>query len=331
MTQISKSQQNYTINGGLSSKTFLRTFQECIFEASKTSESIVFQTIITPDDARKILEKNTSNRPLNLRRVEGLVDVLRKNLWALNGDAIRLAKDGTLLDGQHRLQAVVNSDISIRTVVFLNAEYDIFKTIDIGKKRSTGDVVAVAFKDCKYPRNIAAAARTYLSYQNWCNGGSQIGLQTNGRNSSVMTIRNSTENTTKEKLTNEMILNFVSQNPNFIDFIAICSKLHSVQKPTKIDFHVFAALKWHTDQIDFDLSEKFWNKVVFGHKNTEDKNDSITKLTVYLEKTRQSGHELLVTSTLRHFSTIAYVWNLLRTKKTVQALPSSFEKLVLFK
>ena len=96
---------------------------------------------ITPDIAKEMLLKNTNNRPVSEKHVRRLAKEITEDRWQLNGDTIRF--NGTrLVDGQHRLLAVVKSGKAIETLVVDGLESDVFKTIDIGKIRSNGDTLA---------------------------------------------------------------------------------------------------------------------------------------------------------------------------------------------
>ena len=50
---------------------------------------------------------------------------------------------GTILDGQHRLPAVVNSGQTIEALFIENLNDDIFEVLDTGKNRSSGDVLHI--------------------------------------------------------------------------------------------------------------------------------------------------------------------------------------------
>jgi hypothetical protein len=63
--------------------------------------------------------------------------------WSFNGDSIRISDDGVILDGQHRLQAIVLSGIAQRYVIVDGLPSESFHTIDRGKKRTTADSLAI--------------------------------------------------------------------------------------------------------------------------------------------------------------------------------------------
>lgn len=73
---------------------------------------------ITPEEAKTILERNhDKQRKLNRARVARFAKDIVLNDWQFNGEPIIIADDGTLLDGQHRLNAVIEADKPIKTLV----------------------------------------------------------------------------------------------------------------------------------------------------------------------------------------------------------------------
>jgi hypothetical protein len=115
----------------------------------------VAQVMITPDMAQDMLESNTSNRPIKRNHLSFLVREIEAGRWKKNGDPIRIGNDGSLVDGQHRLLAVVQSGIPIATLLITDLDPDVFDTIDSGACRSHGDTLSVAGE--KNGRNLAAA------------------------------------------------------------------------------------------------------------------------------------------------------------------------------
>lgn len=98
---------------------------------------------ITPEWAEKILaEKNAGNRTMNRIHVEALAREMKRGKWKVNGDT--LCMNGTrLIDGQHRLAAVVLSGMTIQSFVIEGLPSDVFDTKDVGKRRSAGDTLGV--------------------------------------------------------------------------------------------------------------------------------------------------------------------------------------------
>lgn len=96
---------------------------------------------VTPEMATEILENNPKNRPIKRLHLSFLCAELREGRWKFNGDAIRIATDGTLIDGQHRLEAVKQTGVPINTLIITGLDPDVFDTIDSGARRSSGYVI----------------------------------------------------------------------------------------------------------------------------------------------------------------------------------------------
>ena len=98
----------------------------------------------TPSYANRVLSKiNVGNRKISKQRVaEYKKDMLSGN-WRFNGDSIRVNDAGILIDGQHRLTAVVESGVSCEFLVIKGIATSAKHTIDTGKGRTGGDALAI--------------------------------------------------------------------------------------------------------------------------------------------------------------------------------------------
>lgn len=102
-------------------------------------------TTITPAIAQKWLELDVSDRTLSQLLVDKYAAEMTAGKWDEdNGETLKLASDGGVLDGQHRLWAIFQSGVTLRLLVVFDVDKDCFKTIDIGKVRTPGDVVGIA-------------------------------------------------------------------------------------------------------------------------------------------------------------------------------------------
>lgn len=97
---------------------------------------------ITPALARQMLAKNTGNRPINESHVDMLTKEMSMGRWKVNGDTICLNGD-RLIDGQHRLKAIVKSGVTVQTLVVEGLDSDVFDTKDVGRRRSAADTLSV--------------------------------------------------------------------------------------------------------------------------------------------------------------------------------------------
>jgi hypothetical protein len=110
--------------------------------------------LVTPDYASKLLEKNTDNRKIRVQVVNQLVEVIKNGAWCLTHQGIAISEDGVILDGQHRLSAIVKSNIAVKMAVSTDVPKEAFKAIDIGVKRTLQDM----FKDEKKTIEIVRLA-----------------------------------------------------------------------------------------------------------------------------------------------------------------------------
>jgi|WetSurMetagenome_2_1015567.scaffolds.fasta_scaffold50434_1 hypothetical protein len=144
---------------------------------------------ITPSMATKYLEMNTNNRTIRQSHVDFLAKEIKDDRWVLNGASIVF--DGpTLVDGQHRLWAVVTAGKPISTLVARGVDKDCFPTIDTGIGRTAGDSLHIT--GMKNASHLASAARFIMEYH-------------------------SGKLLKKQKISNGSVVDFVSANPGLAE------------------------------------------------------------------------------------------------------------------
>lgn len=99
--------------------------------------------MMTPELAQQILGRNTRNRHIRPARVDRYAGIMVSGGWRLNGEAVVLSKQGNLMNGQHRLHAVVRAGVAVPMTLTENVEEDTFATMDTGMNRTAGDVLAM--------------------------------------------------------------------------------------------------------------------------------------------------------------------------------------------
>src|SRR5262245_19389750 len=72
---------------------------------------------ITPQMAADLLKDRPPNRPISKARVRLMIEDMRAGRWVDNGEPLILTEDLRVLDGQHRLQAVMDSGCTITFLV----------------------------------------------------------------------------------------------------------------------------------------------------------------------------------------------------------------------
>ncbi|MEU9670354.1 hypothetical protein AB0E25_33235 [Streptomyces bobili] len=98
---------------------------------------------VTPDLAKEWLDRNVHNRPIRKNKVVNYARDMQAGNWALNGEAVKFAVDGVLLDGQHRLLAIVAAGIPVQMLVVTGLANNTQTTMDSGVKRTTGDAFSL--------------------------------------------------------------------------------------------------------------------------------------------------------------------------------------------
>lgn len=111
--------------------------------------------IVTPAMASHWLEhRNKGNRHLSPLVANRYAEAMRSGRWRLTHQGIAFDAEGYILDGQHRLQAVVIADIPVEFWVMPNCDRDTFTVLDVGRRRQAGHLI-----DHPHRVMIAAAAR----------------------------------------------------------------------------------------------------------------------------------------------------------------------------
>lgn len=139
------------------------------YRAVPEKNNVIESEIITPAMAQNLLATNTRNRSISNRRIHEYTRQIRDGQWRANGETIKIAEDGTLIDGQHRLLAVVAAKKSIEAYVIRNLPLNCMDTIDIGRKRTCSDFLAI--DGVKYSTAIAAGLNVIMAYKQYSQTG----------------------------------------------------------------------------------------------------------------------------------------------------------------
>lgn len=92
---------------------------------------------VTPAIASHWLAKPTTlQRRVTKSRVEFLADQIRTGRWQTTHQGIALLRDGSVLDGQHRLHAIIAADQPVTCNVTFNADPDWTAALDTGLPRT---------------------------------------------------------------------------------------------------------------------------------------------------------------------------------------------------
>ena len=112
-------------------------------EGSMLKGISVVVTGITPELARQWLNaSNKNNRNIDWKRVDDYASIMEKGEFLVTNDAIGFDINNRLFNGQHRLWAIVKSGVTVDQVVMHNANPDVFKVADQGKRRTNAQTLS---------------------------------------------------------------------------------------------------------------------------------------------------------------------------------------------
>lgn len=120
--------------------------------------------VITPAVAAEYLKMNQFNRKPNKGQVAYYAKMMSDGQWELNGEAIKFAINGHLIDGQHRLMACVESNVPFETAVAREVEEKAFDTFDQGWLRKKSQIFSI--KNIPNSVSIASAITKFLAMKN---------------------------------------------------------------------------------------------------------------------------------------------------------------------
>jgi hypothetical protein len=188
---------------------------------------------ITPETAAEMLQLNKNNRPASTTAVKFLAREIKEGRWQVNGDTITFAED-RLVDGQHRLMAVIESGIPISTFVVRGVPSESFLTKDSGRKRSAAD--ALAINGVTWSKYVAAALKQVWIY-------SKTGKL----------------DQTSLSPSTSILVEFYEQNPEIIRSVQLITT-----KNKFVPNSLMMALHYLFSQKDQDAADQFMNDLIGG-------------------------------------------------------------------
>ena len=242
---------------------------------------------LTPELAKQLLEINNSNRPHNQMHSSRLARDMTEGRWKFNGDTIR--KNGTtLIDGQHRCHAVMKSGVTVPVILVENLSSDVFDTIDSGRLRTTGDVLAIHGE--KNYTTLAAALSVVESY---LNGSLEKG-------------------SVRRPKSNAEILDIMKKYPDIRSSVNWCRQQNNRKL---IPYSIMSGLHYLFSQCDRDVADSFFVKLTTGLEL--DESSSIYLLRERLMLNRTSKGKL---TTLYIIAITIKAWNYWIGRKTLKSL-----------
>lgn len=123
--------------------------------------------VISPEIASHLLESNDGNRRIRPSVVTKYAATMMHGFWRVTPEAIIISATGRLLNGQHRLHAVIKAGVSVSLFVVRNVEDGVFEALDRGASRSAADALGIDKRLAEIARlAILASDRKYVRHSN---------------------------------------------------------------------------------------------------------------------------------------------------------------------
>ena len=190
---------------------------------------------VGPSEAASWLSNGRRNRHISEFVVARYTREMEAGLWQENGDSIRFDVDGKLIDGQHRLKAIIRTGISMECVVVEDLPRSAFETLDRGKRRSTGD--SLSYLGESNANCLAGALHLIWKYEH--------GTWHRLRPSQVPSPHE--------------LIELLEEHPGLREFIPIASLVRKIIAPS-----MAVGLAYLFSRVDADLVPEFFTKLASG-------------------------------------------------------------------
>lgn len=215
--------------------------------------------LINPKLAEELLAKNVSNRRIIHRRVERYARKMRAGQWPFIGDPICFSREDVLLNGQHRLWAVVVGKVELYFNVVLGLPAETQRFMDQGRNRTAANQLSI--EGVANPVAASALSRFVIAWDD----------------KAIVSRKN-------DSVTNDDIAEFVEEHPDRVqDAIVLAERVRSNVPIMSIG--AAAAVAFKTLEIDEAAATQFFDMFAIG-ANLDDGNP-VLMLRNHLAKLRR--------------------------------------------
>jgi len=259
---------------------------------------------ITKEQAEFWLTKNQNNRNLRRSKLDSYIKQMNDGQWLESADPIRFVGNyERLIDGQHRLTAFIQSNLTSLTVlVVTNLQSDVFKVLDTGGTRSAGDVLKI--EGYANTTKIAATIKAII--------GLQKNLVTYTSNGHLLSMNG------KSSISNQDVIDFIQKHPEITDIVkqSECwyDRFSGLSSTEYGSFYFIFLAK------DRETAFSFFDQLSSGLNLTA--TNPVYALRKKLEQDKMSGVKL-VGKMRQHI--IIYCWNAVRQGKEIKNLVIKYD------
>lgn len=246
---------------------------------------------IGPDTAAEMLRSNHTNRPLRPKKVRQYVEDMTAGRWKDSFDPIRFGRSGRLIDGQHRLHAIVAAGVTLQMLVVYDVDDSAFDVFDNGAPRTLADMLVIEGYEGWVARTGASAAQIAIAIANGMVPG----------NTSAA---------------NNVARQFVLDNPELMTSVEFLGSLP--RKGVPMSHSIGAALHLFMNRLDPSLAERFFRGLFLG--------EGLHEGDVLLELRNRLIARVIAGTISRRDSMAATirVWNSMRVGRPIKHIGNAF-------
>lgn len=242
-------------------------------------------TTITPGLASELLKRNPDNRHIKPKKSQHFATDMLKGHWVFNGEPIIISQDGLLNDGQHRLNALIEANVTLPMIITFGVSRDSRTTIDQGSARTAGDYLAM--DGYHYAKNAATASKFIIAFE-----------RSGGRNIAQ-----------RSEVTNAEVVARVKADDG-ITAAAIYAHKHLKDYRQLVSYSVMAACHYLLSEIHPGEAEAFLTQVCTG-ENIKRGDPAFAVRSAFLSEKRERGAAMEV---------IFHGWNKYRSGQALQLI-----------
>lgn len=191
---------------------------------------------VTPEMAKRWMERNTNNRPVKKRKVEQFARDMATGNWHYTGEPIKFSKTGRLIDGQNRLLAVIESNATVLMMVVRGLDDGAQAYMDSGTIRSNADTLGFLGYD-----KAKDLAPSVIAHKAWVTGYYRHAMVQSG-----------------PSFTKAEVVEHLKQHPGIEEVSAWVKR---VQSSLPLGIGSLAACAYEFTLIDADAAKEFYDRI----------------------------------------------------------------------
>lgn len=196
---------------------------------------------VGPEAAAAMLKQARPNRNVQDARVARWAEAMRRGEWRLTGEPIQIDSEGYLINGEHRLKAIVLSGETVPLLVVVGVAPEAQSVIDTGKARNLSDVLQLRGE--ANATALAGALKRVWAYE-------EIGIpQTESTNLNLGP-------------TTRQTLDVLERHPAVRDTVA--ESKGKGQKRAALGPAIYGSVRYLTGLADQEDSEEFFGRLTDG-------------------------------------------------------------------